>query len=450
MSLFSTLNAGATGLGATSRRLEVIGDNISNLNTTGFKSGRVQFGDVLPQYMGGLGGRYQVGRGVAVNTVNHNFSQGSLQGTSSALDVALGGKGFFAVRDGDRTLYTRDGSFQVDDQSFMVNGLGQRVQGYQAVNGQLTSTVGDISLEVGPLPQRATTEIALDMVLDARAEYTDASGTVTTPFAALSKDGSATAATLQEMSAAADYATSSTVYDSLGNPHEVTLFFERTDAGEFTYSAVIDGGEVDFDGDGVADGGAGRGLEIASGTLTFDTDGELSGFTQTATATTWSWPGADAFAPDLRVGLDGAGAEVDGSVSLAGTTATTTAIRQDGYAPSYLVNLGVDDAGVVTAQYDNGESRVLAQLAVAMFDSEQGLERVGGNLWDATEMSGEAALGVAGAGGRGATTGYALEGSNVNLEDQFVDMIGAQRTYQANSGVVRATDTVLQVLVSLV
>lgn len=440
MSLFSTLQTGASGLGASGQSLGVIGDNIANLNTVGFKRNRASFADMLPEQVAGLGGPAQMGRGVATVGIGSQFSQGSLQTTGSPLDIALSGGGFFQVQTADgNSLYTRDGSFGLDEAGYVVTGTGLRVQGYNAVDGVISPVLGDLRLEDNPVPPSATSQVALDIVLDPSTSNG-------VDYGAFVLDGAS--ATIEEVSDAADFTTSITVYDSLGRQHDVVVNFEQdvTDPSVWSYSVVIDGGETD-----VAGATAGAALEIGSGTLSFDTDGNLTSNTYTAVGG-WTWPGASAFDPEIALGLDSAGAPTEGSIinSGAGTGNTLSSISQDGYPVGNLASLAVDPEGVIVGRFTNGEEISLGQVGVALFDAESGLERLGGNLYMATRASGDPALGRAGAGGRGDIVGYALERSNVDLEDEFVDMIRAQRSFQANAGVIRTADETLQELVNLV
>ena len=441
MSLFSTLQTGASGLGVSGQSLGVIGDNIANLNTVGYKRNRASFADMLPENVAGLGGGSQLGRGVTNVGIASQFTQGSLESTGSPLDVALSGGGWFQVKDANgQPLYTRDGTFGLDEEGYVVTRTGLRVQGYNAIDNSISAVVGDLRLEDNPVPPQPTSSIALDVVLDP----TTSNGV---DYSALVLDGVAT--TLSDASDAADFTTSITVYDSLGRAHDVVVNFEQDPANpsSWNYSVVIDGGETD-----VAGAVAGAAFEIGSGTLTFDASGNLSANAYTPTTTAWTWPGSEAFAPTIDLGLDPLGNTTEGSIlnSGAGTGNTLSAISQNGFSVGNLASIAVDEEGVVMGRYTNGEEIPLGQLAVALFEAESGLQRLGGNLYRASRESGDPAIGRAGAGGRGSVVGYALERSNVDLEDEFVDMIRAQRSFQANAGVIRTADETLQELVNLV
>ncbi len=450
MSLFNTLSTGASGLGASSTNLSVIGDNIANLGTTGYKSSTASFADGFSNMMSGLGRPAQVGTGASLSDVAIDFGQGNLAQSSSPLDVAILGSGFFEVARGDQTFYSRDGSFHLDADSRIVNSAGLQLQGYQAINGVVTSTLGGLEVDPAALPQQATTGIDLTATLAADADNaTSPLGDLrtATPF-----DGTVAAPTMETLSQAADYSTSVTVYDSLGLPHDVTLMFERDPIAADTWNvyAVVDGGEVDTNGDGLVDGIPGTAYEIGTGTVQFDVDGALVATSGITGAGGWTFAGAAPFQPAFNLGLDAAGNPTPGGLSMVGSSSFVTTIAQDGYPAGTLDSLSVEADGTIRGYYTNGEDQALGRIAVATFASSGGLDRVGGNLYRATAASGDPAIGVAGVGGRGTTSGNALETSNVDLEDQFVAMIQAQRSYQANTGVIQSADQALQQLMQLV
>ncbi len=437
MSLFNTLQTGASGLGASSLSLGVIGDNIANLGTVGFKRSSATFEDAFPSMIGSSSGISSLGNGSATGGVRAAFMQGLLEPTSSPLDMAISGGGFFPVRAGNQTFFSRDGSFALDADGYLVNSGGLKVQGYQAFDDTISSVVGDLQIATGPVQPQETANITLDVVLASQEDFS------TTPYAGLTLDG--TSIGVDDASAEADFSTSVSVFDSMGRKHDVVINFEQTGANDWTWSAVIDAGETDAPGaiDGMA-------LEISGGTMSFDTSGNLTASTQAPTAISWLWPGADAFDFTLNTGLAGA----EGLARMVGSepddTSSVTSLSQDGFGVGNLTSVSVDPDGKVQAMYSNGEERVLGQIALAMFPADTGLLRVGGNLWSETAQSGEPALGVPGTGGRGTTAGYALEKSNVELEDEFVAMISAQRSYQASASVIQTADETLQELVGLV
>lgn len=447
MSLFNTIKTGATGLGASGSSLAVIGDNIANLNTRGFKKGRIAFADVMPQFIGGMNGTSQLGRGAVSSGVQTQHQQGGFQSTGSALDLAIGGDGFFQVTNGEGNYYTRDGSFRLDADNYVTTLGGMQLMGYPATDGQLTGQAGPLQLQTTPLPAVETSSITMNAILDPDARKgTDGD------FATLigTADGSTAAPSILALSNEADWSTSITVYDSLGQPHEATVLFEyagedtTTGGPTYTYDVVVDGAELD-DGTGQPQGSGHGARRVQSGTLTFLSDGTLDSDTA-GTPDVAEWPGAEAWTPTMDFGAEGG----DGSIRANGQESTVISIQQDGYPTAFLTGLSVADDGTILGQYDNGEEQVLGQVALARFAANDGLSRMGGNLYGATLASGDPALDVAGTGGRGAISGFALESSNVDLENEFVSMIQSQRSYQANASTVRASDESLQTLVQLV
>jgi len=436
MGLFDTLNSGATGLGAAGLGLAVIGDNIANLNTTAFKRSRTAFADMMPSTIGTLAGPGGVGRGVRTAAMVTEFETGSLKRTGSALDVAIGGAGWFQVNDGRQDMYTRDGSFRLDTDNYVVTSQGQRVQGFIAEDGVIGPLLGDLQIDPNRVPQKETSQINLA----ANLVDPDPSALTTNVLQGYAGSLDGNTVSINQLSAEADHSTSLTVYDSLGRPRDAVMIFEMTGqtgtVTDWEYTVVVDGGEVDNGGTMGTDGMA---FEIMSGSLEFDS-GDLT-VTQNAATTGWNWPGATDFAPALNL---------DEMTYAGGDAFSVRAVSQDGYAVGDLVRLNIDAKGRISGQYTNGQEAVLGQFALATFKAESGLRRLGGNNFGASLESGEPAVSAAGTGTRGELTGYALEGSNVVLEDEFVNMIQVQRTYQANASVISTVDETLQALVNLV
>jgi flagellar hook protein FlgE len=437
MSLFTTLRTGASGLGGAGLGLEVIGDNIANLNTTGFKRNRATFADMLPGAKGTMNGVQSVGRGVQTANIVTEFDSGSLQTTGSALDVAIAGVGWFKVKTDNQEFYTRDGSFMLDQDNYIVTAGGHRVQGYGAEQGVVSPVLGDIQLDAQSLPPRETTAVSLAANL-IDPESPDDELTNALQVNAGNLDGQTISIT--ELSAQTDHSSSITVYDSVGRPHDLVLVFEKVgQTGAITdweYSVVVDGGEAEVGGVAGIDGMA---LEIASGTMQFN-DGDLT-VTANAFPGGWNWPGAAVFEPEINL---------EDMSYTGGDSFTVFSVDQDGYGLGALLDVSVDREGTIIGRYTNGEQQALAQFALATFESEAGLNRIGGNLYTATLASGSAAISGAGTGTRGEMVGFAIEGSNVNLESEFVNMIQMQRTYQSSAKVVSTVDETLQALVNIV
>ncbi len=430
MSLFSTLNTGVTGLGVNSTTLAVTGDNLANLNTIGFKGSRAQFQDLLISNIGGASRTSQLGMGSFLGGVAQQFTQGSVTTTGRTSDMAIDGAGFFVVASQEGTFYTRDGGLTLDNESRLVTLGGYVLQGYMAdATGTIGSSLGDIQLTPDTLSPSATTSVTMNANLDADADIASAIwGT-----GALPTDPN-------QAASEATYTTSMTVYDSLGAEHEVIIYFQKTNTNEWNYHIAVDDGELG--------GTAGQLTEIESGTLQFDTDGSLQSQTVATTAYPITFVGADAQTLTFDMG-DPTGA-MEGAVTQFASDSTVTGLDQDGYGAGNLIDWQMDSDGVISGVYSNGETRVLGQVALALFSSVDGLERAGDNLYMATTDSGQPLVGAAETGGRGSVYQYALEGSNVDMESEFVAMITAQRGYQASSRVISASDDLLKELVNIV
>ena len=441
MSLLNNLNTASSGLGVSSTSMSVIGDNIANINTVGFKGSEASFADLMPNQVGGLAGASSIGSGAATNTVATMFGQGALSASSNALDMAISGDGFFMVEDGDDTYYTRAGQFYLDDTGYITTASGLRLQGYTGQGSSVGSSIGDLQIGTAPISQNMTSEMSIEANLSSSAEYD------TTPIADGDFTMDGTGDTVDDVASAGDYSTSMTVYDSLGEAHDVTLVFEKTGENEWEWHAIVDGGELS---DGFEDGTA---FEISSGTMSFDEDGQLTNFTQSNSndfGNAWNFAGAEQTDFAFNFGIDSNGDSVDGGITQNASDSTVTSVSQDGYATGTLTTIEVDSDGTIYGTYTNGQEIALGQVALADFSAPSGLDRVGGSLFSATVASGDPAIGVAGTGGRGDIFGSAVEGSNVELEEQFVKMITAQRSYQANSRVFSANSDLLQELVNLV
>ena len=427
MSLISALSTGTTGLESSSLELAVVGDNIANANTIGFKSGRAAFEDELAQTVVGSSG--QIGMGSRLQAVQQIVTQGALSTTGVATDLALQGNGFFmvnGVHDGQQaTYYTRAGQFTVDNSGYLVNLDGLKVQGYTAdATGAVSGPVGDLLVEPATSPPLATANITLRGNLQSDAALVG-------PFDPLNPV------------ATSNLASTVSVYDSLGTAHQVQVFFTRTATGAWDWNAMTDGA-------GLTGGTAGTLTSIASGTLTYDTQGRLTAMTQ---ASTFNPLGANNPQPltfDLGDPTGGtpAGTGLAGLTQFAGTSATSYT-GQDGYGTGSLSSIQVDTRGNVTGVFSNGQTRILCQVAVASFAADDQLARVGGNLFQATNASGQPSIGQAGTGGRATIASGSLEQSNVDLAGQFVRMIAAQRNFEANSKTITTADQLLQELINL-
>jgi flagellar hook protein FlgE len=407
VSLTDTLYIGSSGLDAMSTALGIVGNNVSNASTVGFKSDTAQFSDIL----GGELGSQPLGAGVSVGQ-QQEFTQGSIEQTGNPLDVAISGNGFFVVNgsfDGStQNYYTRDGQFQLNSSGGLVDSNNLAVQGY-AINasGQRSAAIGDLQLGGLTDPATATTTAGMQLNLDSAT-------TTNGPFNPANPSGTS------------DFQTSETVYDSLGGAHEVDVYFDKNAAGQWDYHAMVDGGQLQG-------GTAGTPTQIASGTLTFGTNGALTN--QTATSSSASFVGAT---PNQAINFDFTGATQDDAPSATGT------VDVDGNAAGSLTGITIGTDGTVSAQFDNGQSTTVAQLATATFQNDNGLANQGSGLWAQGAQSGEPAIGAPGAGGRGSVTQGSLEQSNVDLSSQLVTMIQYQQAFDASSKTVTTASEMLQ------
>ncbi len=436
MGLFSTLNTGVTGLGVNSTSLAVSGDNLANLNTIGFKGSRAEFQDLIIQNVSGASRSSQLGLGAFLGGVSNSFTQGSISTTGRTADFAVDGSGFFIVQSAEGQFYTRAGSFQVDAENKLTTLGGYALQGFTAdSSGELGSTLGDITIGPDTLPPSATETVAMQGNLDADVVAADQDN----PW------GGTLPTTHDEAAAQADGSTSLTIYDSLGQQHDVVVYFQKTDdaANTWEYHVTIDASETG--------GVEGEIVELEAGTLDFDGDGNLESAPTVTAQNAVTFTGANSMTISFDFG-DPTNADAEGlmtGTSGDGEGLSVTALTQDGWGTGDLIDWRVDSDGSVTGVYSNGESQLLGQVALATFTSTEGLSRAGDNLWLADSSSGEPLIGAAESGSRGSIYQYALEGSNVDIESEFVSMITAQRGYQAAARVVSTTDQLLQELVNI-
>jgi len=421
MGLSSSLYTGISGLQSNSEAMSVIGNNISNSNTVGFKSSSTLFSDLLSASISSASGSSQVGRGTEISTVKTAFSQGTFQTTSSGTDLAIEGDGFFMVSasDSSEVLYTRNGAFSFDASGYLVNAEGYRVQG-KSYNADGTLSSGDptdIQVDINSqIPAKMTEEVSLATNLNSGSE-------VVGPF------------DLTDPTNTSNYSTSTQVYDALGNTHLVTTYFTKTSDQNWEWHTAIDSSDLD-----ASVAGSGDLTEIGSGTLTFDSSGNLlTGGTGITNAGALMWSnGADS---SQQISFDFQTTQYASSSVVISQT-------QDGYAPGEVVDIEITQEGEVLANYSNGESISVAMITLATFSNPEGLSKAGGSLYAATASSGQARVGTAGAS-QGSIFTNSLEQSNVDLAREFVDMITVQNGYSANSRVITTIDEMLQELINL-
>jgi flagellar hook protein FlgE len=455
MGIMSSMFAGVSGLNASGTQISIISDNIANVNTPGFKTSRAEFQDVLSGNLGGVGGAGQVGAGTRVDGVNQNFTQGSLEATGVTTDLAVDGDGFFMVQDTNGRYYTRAGMFRLDNQQVVVNEQGQNLLGFGITNGVPNGSLGNIDLSAASNLPSATAGIDVNVNLDPSASILAA------PFDPLNP------------ASTTNYQTAIQVFDSLGNAHSVQVYFRRTGANAWNWYAGSQRGDFDMTGLGMAQGGAGvqnQFVAAQSGSLTFDTDGTLLTESNTAlsiardadgdgvldagtapTAQTWPWSGGAAGAAiafDFGTPVASGGTGADMTTQFGGGNFLRM-VDQDGYGSGALQSISIEDDGSVVGSFSNGQTALLAQVALARFASPDGLDRMGRNNYLETVESGQAIIGQPDTSSFGKVRSGFLEQSNTDLADQFVKLIISQRAFQANTRTISTTNELLAQLVQL-
>jgi flagellar hook protein FlgE len=410
-----SFSAGLSGLDANSTYISVIGNNLANVNTVGFKGSQVAFQDMVSQTLGGSANPMQVGLGVSTASISPVFSQGTIENTRESTNAAIQGNGLFVVANGaGATSYTRAGTFSLDSDGNMVTPDGHFVQGYTSVD-PLTGAV----ISSGPL-SRITIPTGVLRAPVATTSFT--SQTNLDPTTAVG----------------GTFSTSLQTYDTLGASHVATVTFTRqAGAGAWTYQVTVPGAEV-------TGGVAGTPFAVANGTLGFDAQGQLAAvnggapanvnvatpaWTNGAAASAWSWGIVDP----------------QGAPTLSGyaVPSATSSILQNGNAAGSMDNITISGDGTIMATFGAGQTVAVAQLALSTFNNMKGLAKLGSNLYSETQESGLANVGVPGTGGRGTLFGSAVELSNVDIAQEFTQMILAQRGYQANAKTITVSDELM-------
>jgi len=406
-----------SGLTAESSALSTIANNLANQNTTGYKSKVVLFSDLFYQNLGtaGTGDPIQIGAGTQVGATPSLFTQGSVSATGVRTDVAVQGEGFFVVQDASGVMsYTRAGDF-TELNNFLVTISGQQVLGYPAENGVINTGAGLAPVQLGAgtiSPPTATSNVQLATNLNAAANVGD---TFSTPL---------------------------TVYDSLGASHVLTFNYTNTGPGAWSYSITIPAADV---------GGTGNPVVVQNGNLTFDSNGHLTSPAADVAAITVGPPNtstlADGAAPlvfDWQLYNNGVGL-----LTQVAATSSTSSAKQNGSGSGSLVDFSIGSDGVITGSFSNGKTQALGQLTLATFANNDGLELKGNTDFAPTLASGQAVVGVPGAGGRGTLSGKALELSNVDIATEFASLIVAQRGFEANAKAVTTFDQITQDTIAL-
>ena len=394
---------GLAGLNAAARNLDVIGNNVANSGTIGFKSARAEFADVYATSVYGTG-TSSPGIGVSVSDLAQQFTQGDLATSTNALDIAINGGGFYRLSNNGAISYSRNGQFKLDKDGFIVNAQSMRLTGYPAgANGAINAGVPqELRLDTSDIPPSATTSAQIGVALNA---------TATVPTAAFDPaDGTSY-----------NNGTSIGVYDSLGREHALAIYFRKTADNAWEVHGSVDGAAA-----------------IPFGPMTFDSTGVLTS------------------SPDFSVALPAAGGSAAQTISLSlagatqfGSDFSVSALEQDGHAAGRLAGFSVGADGTILSRYTNGETIARGQIALANFTNPQGLQSQGGNQWVETADSGQPLVGAPGSGTLGVLQSGALEASNVDLTAELVNMITAQRVYQANAQTIKTNDQLLQTIVNL-
>lgn len=426
MGLLSSLYAGVSGMNAQGEALGVIGDNIANANTTGYKASRTEFQDIISKSLKGILGGNQVGRGVKIGGVNPILAQGNVDPTEKSTDLAISGDGYFVLRGIDGQSFTRDGTFHFDKEGYLVSTDGARVQGFEAdENSRILSKLGDIRFPKVLTPAKPTTKIRLEMNLDSRAETTRKFDEKD-PFISC------------------HFSTGVELYDSQGNKHLMTTFFNKVGDGEWEYRGMVDGKEV-------TGGDPGKLKIVCEGRLKFDVDGRLE--TEEITKSAFNFKGGAL--QDQKIKFDfGDSIKTDGGKGIEGTKqygrdSDLITWQQDGAAAGTITNMSFNDQGILTVLYSNGEARDLAQVCLAKFENPESLFKVGNNRLRASREAGTPSIGISGQGGRGMLFAKSLERSTVDLGTEFVSLIQTQRGFQSNAKTITTTDQLLEEVLNL-
>lgn len=462
--MMRSLWSGVSGMQNHQTKMDVVGNNIANVNTNGFKKGRADFQDMISQQLSGaaaptteVGGvnPKEVGLGVQTAAIHTIFTQGNLQSTGVSTDVAIQGNGFFVLQNGEKTYFTRNGAFSLDKDGTLVNPAnGYRVQGWMAreLNGEMivqtAASPTDLTIPVGSKdPAKATLNVNYACNLNKNTPEIPPEG--------------ATPADI----AKGTWATEQKIYDSFGNEHILSIAFTRVvgDPNSWRATVQIDPENAEFTQTRV-------GLQTTDGQtnefiVNFDNMGTLRSVTDSAAVgsndageiilqASFAVPDANPdedgnpYRQTFNINLGEIGS-MRNTVTQSASQSSTKAFSQDGYTLGYLDNFKIDSSGIITGVYSNGTNRTIGKIALASFTNQGGLEKAGDNTYVESNNSGQANIGESGIAGKGSLLAGALEMSNVDLTDQFSEMIVTQRGFQSNAATIRTADTLLETVISL-
>ncbi|MBC7787631.1 MAG: flagellar hook protein FlgE [Methylophilaceae bacterium] len=405
---------GLSGLNAASKNLEVIGNNVSNSNTVGFKSSRAEFADVYANSLTGSGSS-QIGIGTKISTVQQQFTQGNVTSTNNPLDIAINGGGYYRMSNNGSITYSRNGQFQMDKLGYIVDSNNKRLTGYGVTSaGALDKGApSELNISTADLVPKVSTSVTGLFNLDSRS-----------PVKSLAAFNATDPTTYTSSSAVS-------VFDSLGNSHTVQSFFVKTAPGTWDMLTTADGATTNY---------TPPATPVATAQMVFSGTGTTPTITPASPSITFP---VTTGATSVTIALDYRKSTQFGS------SFSVNSMSQDGYTSGRLSGFNTGSDGVITGRYTNGQSAVLGQVVLANFVNPNGLQSLGNNSWAESSTSGAPLVGVPDSGSMGVLQSSAVEDSNVDLTAELVNMITAQRVYQANAQTIKTQDQVLQTLVNL-
>jgi flagellar hook protein FlgE len=408
-----------SGLNADTTAIDTVGNDLANLNTTGYKATEIDFSDLMAEHLGGSATSNELGMGVGQLNLYSNYTQGSLQTTNGPTDAAIQGNGFFVVQNqNNQTLYTRDGSFQVNSSGQLTDGAGDLVQGWGATNGVVNtnSAIGNVSVPLGAtIPATATTTMSVALNLDSTPSTTGTPATFSTPVQ---------------------------VIDSLGTSHTLTATFTNTGTGSWSYSLTIPSTDLSAGGTAPA--------SVASGTLTFDSSGNLTSPAASTDPQAVSITGLADGAADMSIGWNLYNSAGTPGITQYAEASAVSGTQQNGFAAGQIGTVGLQNGGLLVANYSNGQQLTVGQLAVASIGNPNTLTQAGNNDLAASANTAAASIGAANTGSRGQVVAGALESSTVDIASEFTNLLTFERSYQANSRVITTSDQLVQDTLNLI
>jgi flagellar hook protein FlgE len=419
MGILRSFNIGVTGLNASGQGMGVIGDNISNSGTNGFKSSRAEFQDVLAVSLKGIEGGDQFGAGTKLGHIKPMMTQGDITRTDSVTDLAMSGDGFFRIDAPFGQGYTRDGSFHFDKDGQLVTMDGYKVMGFQADEaGKILNKMDPIKLGSTAIQAKATKQVNVNMNLDSRSNKMEFK--------------------IEQPEKTSAFSNTMTIFDNVGTARVVTIYYNKADNNEWEYHIGADGKDVEG-------GKPDTMYEMANGKLIFNDKGQLQEKKEGKNSFNFNKGAAkdQKISFNFGVGIKEGGTGLD-SITQYGSESAVSRHTQDGASAATLTSLSFNDKGILTAVYNNGETKDIAQIAVAKFENNEGLFKVGKNLFKDSKSSGQAAMGKPGESGRGEVLSKSIELSNVDIANEFVNLMTAQRNFQANAKTLTTADQMLQ------